>query len=211
MWPMQRIRAMRCSSSTKSTSSPSSHVAAQHDVTGARARPARRRRPSHRQDRLDRAVVNKDKQLRRTPIQADFRVAWITALNDDGEHLLEELFRTVYGAVELQAIRVEDYTPARTLSSMQHRVRFHYNRFSFFRVRDLHAVAEHVALFLNPLADGVDKFRRSRASSTHSPGAAALSFPTTQRRGPMRCTCRSTSIARSRAPNMRRFGRSTSC
>lgn len=123
-------------------------------------------RTPDRRDRLDRAVVEKDEQLRRTPVSADFRVAWITALNDDADHLLEELFRTVYGSVELQALRVDDYTPARMLSGMQHHVCFYYDLFSFFRVRGLQAVAftseEHVGLFVNPLADDIDAFRTSR-------------------------------------------------
>lgn len=120
-----------------------------------------------RQNRLDSAVVEKAGQLRETPVEAAFRIVWLTGLHSDDEHMMEELFLTLYGIARLQVFRnprdPAEWNPPRTVDC------YYYDLFSLRLESALHAVGfasvDRTALFLNPFADDADSFRRSGLAS----------------------------------------------
>ena len=119
-------------------------------------------RPVGTSKRLDDFVVEKAAQLRKTPIEASFNIAWITALHYDDELMVEELFRTLYGVAQLRTIKNPyDFAewPGKTFDC------YYYLPFSLRLETDIHGVGfastDRTALFVNPFADNADSFRRS--------------------------------------------------
>lgn len=118
-------------------------------------------RSIERSNRLDGIVRDKALQLAQTPANPDFRILWITADAEDSAHMVEMLFRTLFGVASLCALG----NSSGLFKQPQFVECFYYDHFSFYHHRALDGVAfssdEHVCLFPNPLAHTAASFRSS--------------------------------------------------
>jgi hypothetical protein len=117
-------------------------------------------RPLTFNNRLDGIVRKKTDQLAATPVECDFQIAWLTAEDGDSEHILDTLFRTLYGFARLMGAASCDYDAEYSPYDC-----FYYDHFTFFDTPRLNGVAysttDSVCLFLNAYAENAQPFRQS--------------------------------------------------
>ncbi|NBD13819.1 hypothetical protein [Corallococcus silvisoli] len=119
-------------------------------------------------NRLDGVIRAKAKQLESPVALNGFKVLWIAGTHADSEFMTEAIFRTLYGTVRVSAVPSLDMEEMAKVG-IAVRYCFYYNRFTFYRARELDGVIFYGHgrgyVFVNPLGVRLKEFRVSEICS----------------------------------------------